>query len=241
MARRVLFLNGKQIITLDDLRCNVLSEDLLDKFRSEAIHAWLAMKPETEELAGRFAAIPMTSSDINAISDILQILGEPENEAKSAAIRFVRERNEKKQWRKRFLDTLSLISAKKNKAQTDLQKRDSVISTNTASSNKKRGKTHPTGRYSLKKAFSLAVANGDIDDLCKCWLTAPKKPRETWEGKVFWTDLASCNGWRLQFRNNWQLFNPRHIRIIDPAGRRHGSGKLEKADAMLRHYWKDKA
>ncbi len=240
MARCVLFLKGKQIIRLADLRCNVLSADLLDKFRSGAIHAWLAMKPETE-LAERFAAIPKTSSDTNAISDILQILGEPENEAKSAAIRFVRERNEKKRWRKRFLDTLFLISDEKNKTQTDFGKRDSVISANNASCNKKRCKTHQMGRYSLQKAFSLAVTNGDIDDLCKYWLTVSKKPRKTAGGKCCWDNLAFCNGWRLQFRNTFQLFNPRHIRIIDPDDLRHGHGRLEKAEAMLRQYWDEKA
>lgn len=69
-------------------------------------------------------------------------------------------------------------------------------------------------------AFTTAVTSGALRKV-----SLPNIPFPTMGGKVFWNELAECNGWRLQ-----KNMITSHCRILDPDNVRRAWGG---DDAMM--------
>lgn len=70
----------------------------------------------------------------------------------------------------------------------------------------------------LIEAFKQAVLTGEIKGLLEN-ASLPNIPTSTMGGRVFWNELAECNGWRLQ-----QNMITHHCRILDPENVRRAWG-----------------
>lgn len=85
----------------------------------------------------------------------------------------------------------------------------------------------------MKEKLILLLADPrNIGRLCELLGEMPNVDTSTWGGKVFWKEVASCNGWRIQ-QNKFT----HHCRILDPSDTRRSWGSesaMKKALARLR-------
>ncbi len=70
----------------------------------------------------------------------------------------------------------------------------------------------------LISSFMQAVRSGEIVEILQK-ASLPNIPVTTMGGKVFWNELAECNGWRLQ-----KNMITHHCRILDPQNVRRAWG-----------------
>ena len=84
----------------------------------------------------------------------------------------------------------------------------------------------------LSKIFIELVLSGEIIDLLNKH-PLPNLPLKTMGGEVFWTNIASCNGWRLQ-RNT--VFG--NCRILNPDDIRRAWGSLEAMKKLFEDFEK---
>lgn len=74
----------------------------------------------------------------------------------------------------------------------------------------------------MEEALKIISSNAnDVLDFLNKEISMPNIPMPTMGGEVFWTDLASFNGWRLQ-----QNMVTRHARILDPSDYRMAWGTV---------------
>lgn len=61
----------------------------------------------------------------------------------------------------------------------------------------------------------------------------PNVPTKTLGGEVFWNNIASCDGWKIQ-RN--QITG--HCRILDPENVRHAWGSMSAMESLFMKFEK---
>ena len=81
-------------------------------------------------------------------------------------------------------------------------------------------------KLDLSQKFRVIIENGHTNQLCR--QLRGNIDFVTAGGLVFWKELSSCNGWRLQQNNLSQ-----HIRILNPDNIRKGFGSYKKIEKAI--------
>lgn len=233
MARFRLMLGGRPVQTFDDFKLGIETADSVDAFRAGAIVQWLKENGQNEILERIPHEDPTKASDGRIVRLLLAAIGHDPTTIEGTARRIIRARNQAK-----AVDTQA-EAAESVSAPAQLATRISRKSAPQTSRRSVDGGPAPetrSGRFTLKVAFETAVRSGDIVAVCR---DLPKGLwRQTQGGRLNWSDLASCDGWRLQVNDNVfvrQFGN--HCRVLDPTNVRHGFGVYSKIELVFRRYW----
>lgn len=228
MARFKLFLGEKPIKSFDDFKIGVEAPDSVEKYRSGAIQRWLRENGRQDVLA-HLEDLAESTPDGKIVRVLLNAIGKEPKEVESGARRILRKRNIaiKAQEQDALGKAEPVPSTKSDKRRPPPERQPSTESVSVLAS----------PQFSLEEAFALAVQKNDIENLCRDYLGGGT-PRKRGRGEVNWTNIAFCDGWRIQRNDNFLVRQfASHCRILDPKNMHHAHGAYPEIEAVFRHYW----